>query len=70
METYEAFMKIDGILDVTPLLGDIDFIIVIEKNTQDEIASTVVKKVRTILGVISTKTMVQDTFVKHFEVLL
>lgn len=70
METYEAFMKIDGIVDVTPLLGDIDFILIIERNTQDEIASTVIKKVRPILGVISTKTMIQDEFVKHFEVLL
>ncbi len=70
METYETLVKIEGVVEVSPLLGDIDFILTLEKETPDEIANFVVKKLRTVVGVISTKTMIEDDFVKHFEVLL
>ena len=70
METYETLMKIEGVVEVSPLLGDIDFILMLEKDTPEEIANFVVKKIRKVVGVISTKTMIEDDFVKHFEVLL
>ncbi len=70
METYETLMKIEGVVEVSPLLGDIDFILMLERDTPDEIANIVVRKVRIVVGVMSTKTMIEDDFVKHFEVLL
>ena len=70
METYEAFLKLQGIREVTPLLGDIDFILMLVMDSEEDIASMVVKKIRTVPGVVSTKTMIEDKFVKEFETLM
>ena len=70
MHVYQELMKLKGTSEVSPLLGDIDFIIILETKTPNEIADIVVKKIRTILGVTSTKTMIQDDFVKNFESLV
>lgn len=70
METYEAFVKMEEVREVTPLLGDIDFILILVMDSQEQIAQTVVKTIRCVPGVVSTKTMVEDSFVKHFEMLM
>ena len=70
METYEAFLNLDGVKEVTPLLGDIDFILLLIMDSEEEIANMVIKNIRTVPGVVSTKTMIQDNFVKHFEELM
>lgn len=70
MLAYEAFMKIEEITEVSPLLGDIDFLLAMETPTPEEFARIVIRKIRTIVGVQSTKTMIQDDFVKHFEKLI
>jgi DNA-binding Lrp family transcriptional regulator len=70
MHVYQQLMKLKGASDVSPLLGDIDFIIILETNNPNDIADIVVKKIRTIQGVVSTKTMIQDDFVKNFESLV
>ena len=70
MEAYEGFMKVKEIRDVSPLLGDIDFILIMEVFSPEDFAKIIIKKVRTIPGVVSTKTLIQDDFVKHFETLM
>ncbi len=70
METFRGFKKIKGVVEATPLLGDIDFILIIEAEKPNDIAKIVVNKVRTVIGVVSTKTLVEDEFLKHFEELL
>ncbi len=70
MEAYEGFMKVKEVRDVSPLLGDIDFILIMEVLTPEDFARIIIKKVRVIPGVVSTKTLIQDDFVKHFETLM
>jgi DNA-binding Lrp family transcriptional regulator len=70
MEAYKGFKKIKGVVEATPLLGDIDFILIIEAEKPNDIAKIVVNKVRHIIGVVSTKTLVEDEFLKHFEDLM
>ena len=67
MEAYRGFKKVSGIKESVPLLGDIDFILVIEAKEQNDIAKIVIKKIRSIPGVVSTKTLVEDEFLKQFE---
>ena len=67
MEAYRGFMKVKGVKESVPLLGDIDFILVIEAKEPNDIARIVIKYIRPIPGVVSTKTLVEDDFLKHFE---
>ena len=67
MEAYRGFKNAKGVREATPLLGDIDFLLTIEAEDPNEIARTVIKHIRTIPGVVSTKTLVEDDFLKQFE---
>jgi len=70
MLAYEAFKNIKEIIEVSPLLGDIDFLLAMETPTPEDFARIVIKKIRAIVGVQSTKTLIQDDFVKQFEKLI
>jgi DNA-binding Lrp family transcriptional regulator len=70
MEAFRGFKKVKGVVEATPLLGDIDFVLIIEAETANDIAKIVVDKVRHIIGVVSTKTLIEDEFLKHFEDLI
>ncbi len=67
MDAYRGFSSAKNVVEAIPLLGDIDFLIVIEAKETNDIARTVVKQIRPIKGVVSTKTLIEDEFVKHFE---
>ena len=67
MEAFRGFRKVKAIKESVPLLGDIDFILIVEAKEPNDIARTVIKHIRPIPGVVSTKTLVQDDFLKHFE---
>jgi DNA-binding Lrp family transcriptional regulator len=67
MEAYRGFKNVKGVTEATPLLGDIDFILVIEAETTNDIAHIVINHVRRVNGVVSTKTLVEDEFLKNFE---
>ena len=67
MEAYRDFSKAKDIVEATPLLGDIDFLLVIEAKEPNDIAKIVIKQIRTIPGVVSSKTLIEDEFLKHFE---
>jgi DNA-binding Lrp family transcriptional regulator len=70
MEAFRGFKKVKGVVEATPLLGDIDFVLIIEAETANDIAKIVVDKVRHTIGVVSTKTLIEDEFLKHFEDLI
>ena len=67
MDVYRGLKKIKDNLEITPLLGDIDFLLVVEANEPNEIARIVIKHIRIISGVVRTKTLVEDKFMKQFE---
>ena len=67
MEAYRGFSKAKGVMEATPLLGDIDFLLVIEAKEPNDIAKIVIKQIRTIPGVVSSKTLIEDEFLRHFE---
>ena len=67
MEAYRGFSSAKGVMEATPLLGDIDFLLVIEAKEPNDIAKIVVKQIRTISGVVSSKTLIEDEFLRHFE---
>ena len=67
MEAYRGLSNAKGIVKAIPLLGDIDFLVVIEAKEPNEIARIVIKKIRPIKGVVSTKTLIEDEFLKQFE---
>ena len=67
MEAYRGFSNAKDVVEAIPLLGDIDFLIVIKAKEPNDIARTVIKQIRPIKGVVSTKTLIEDEFLKHFE---
>ncbi len=67
MEAYRSFSNAKEVVEVTPLLGDIDFLLVIEAKEPNDIAKIVIKHIRTIPGVVSSKTLIEDEFLKQFE---
>ena len=67
MEAFRGFKKVSDIKETIPLLGDIDFILILEAKEPNDIAKLVIKKIRPVAGVVSTKTLVEDEFLKHFE---
>jgi len=67
MQAYRGFQAAKDVVEAVPLLGDIDFLLVIEAKEPNDIARIVIKHIRTISGVVSTKTLVEDEFLKHFE---
>jgi len=67
MEAYRGFSSAKGVVEANPLLGDIDFLLIIEEKDPNDIAKIVIKNIRTIPGVVSSKTLIQDEFLKQFE---
>ncbi len=67
LEALRGFKRVKGVKEVTPLLGDIDFLLFIEAKDTNIIAGIVIEHVRKVIGVVSTKTLVEDEFLKHFE---
>ena len=67
LEIYEKLMKIKEVIEVTPVLGTVDFIVRVEGKDHNAIATIVIKKIRGLKGVSSTKTFVEDEFLKELE---
>lgn len=67
LEVYERLLKLKEAREVTPVLGTVDFILRVEGEDHDDIAKFVIKKIRTIKGVSSTKTFIEDEFMKQLE---
>lgn len=67
LEVFERLLKLKEAGEVTPVLGTVDFIVRLEADDHDDIAKIVLKKIRTIKGVSSTKTFIEDEFMKQLE---
>lgn len=64
LEVYEKLLEIDEIVEVMPTLGSVDFVVETEAENHDDIADVVLNKIRIIKGVASTKTFIEDEFMK------
>ena len=56
-DVYNALKKINSIVEVHPLFGEFDLIAKIEAEDFNKLGELVVDKIRTIPGVINTKTL-------------
>jgi DNA-binding Lrp family transcriptional regulator len=57
LEVNSALSAIDGVVEVYTLFGEYDIIAKVEKKDYSEIEETVIRKIRTIHGILETKTL-------------
>lgn len=67
LEVYEKLLKMKEVIQVTPVLGSVDFVVRVEGDDHNEVAGVVIKKIRGLKGVTSTKTFIEDEFLKELE---
>ena len=67
LEVYGHLLKVKGAIEVCPVLGPVDFIVKMEADNHDVIAEIVLKRIRIISGVMSTKTFLEDEFLKNLQ---
>jgi len=63
-EVYNELAKVPEIVEIHPLFGEYDIIAKIEAEDFDSIGSIVIKKIRSIAGVIDTKTLLTTESLK------
>ncbi len=56
-EVYNKISKLDYIAEIHPLFGEYDLIVKIDAKDYNEIGKVMIEKIRTIDGVIDTKTL-------------
>ncbi|HDM25216.1 MAG: Lrp/AsnC ligand binding domain-containing protein [Thermoplasmata archaeon] len=61
-EVYNALLKIPEIVELHPLFGEYDLIAKIEAPDFDTLGNIVVNKIRSIKGVVDTKTLTGTKF--------
>ncbi len=67
LDIFEKLLKLEEVFEVTPVLGTVDFIVKVEGGDHNDIANVVIKKIRALKGVSSTKTFIEDEFLKELE---
>jgi DNA-binding Lrp family transcriptional regulator len=55
---YEKLRQIPEIIEVHPLFGEFDILVKIEAHDIDSIGSIVINKIRSVQGVVDTKTLI------------
>jgi DNA-binding Lrp family transcriptional regulator len=61
-EVYKELMKISDIVELHPLFGEYDMIAKIEADTFDKLGKIIVERIRSIRGVVDTKTLTGTQF--------
>ena len=61
-EVYTKLSKVSEIVEVHPLFGEFDLIAKIEAESFDKLGELVIEKIRSIKGVIDTKTLTVTKF--------
>jgi DNA-binding Lrp family transcriptional regulator len=56
-EVYENLLQIPEIIELYPLFGEFDLITKLETDNYDELGKIVMDRIRTIDGVLNTKTL-------------
>ena len=57
-EVFEALRKIPEISEVHPLFGEYDILVKIQSTDIDAIGDIVIKKIRSLQGIVDTKTLI------------
>ncbi|MCX6667250.1 MAG: Lrp/AsnC ligand binding domain-containing protein [Euryarchaeota archaeon] len=57
-DVYEVLKSIPEVTEVHPLFGEYDILIKIESSDIDSIGCIVIKKIRSIQGIMDTKTLI------------
>lgn len=55
---YNKLSKTEEVLEVFPLFSEWDIILKIQAETEDELGKIILKKIKSLKGVLSTKTMI------------
>ena len=57
-EVYEALNTMPEVSEVHPLFGEYDILVKIECGDIDTIGEVVIKKIRSLIGIVDTKTLI------------
>jgi DNA-binding Lrp family transcriptional regulator len=57
-EVYQSLKNIQEIVEIHPLFGEYDILVKIECGNIDTIGEIVIKKIRSLQGVVDSKTMI------------
>jgi len=57
-ETYETLKNLPQVVEIHPLFGEYDILVKIECTDIDQIGEIVIKKIRSLRGVVDTKTLI------------
>ena len=57
-EVFEALHSISEIAEVHPLFGEYDILVKIQCTDIDEIGEVIIKKIRSLNGIVDTKTLI------------
>ncbi len=61
-DVYAALLKIEEIVEITPLFGEYDLIAKVDAKDYNTIGEVVVAKIRSVAGVKTTKTLTKISF--------
>ena len=61
-EVYQQLLKVSGIVEIYPLFGEYDLIAKVEADSYEAIGDIVVKSIRPIRGVKTTRTLARASF--------
>jgi DNA-binding Lrp family transcriptional regulator len=61
-EIYSKLIKTSGIIDIHPIFGDYDLIVKIQKESIEDVGAMVIEEIRSIDGIVNTKTLAGTTF--------
>ena len=57
LKVYKALQKVPEITELYPLFGEFDFIAKVESSDFDALGAVIIRGVRSIEGIVSTKTL-------------
>lgn len=55
---YETLKNVPEIIEIHPLFGEYDILIKLECRDIDEIGEVIIKKIRSLKGIVDTKTLI------------
>jgi len=61
-EVFDKISKVEEIIELHPLFGEYDFIVKIEAEDYEKLGKIIINKIRSIKGIIDTKTLTGAKF--------
>jgi DNA-binding Lrp family transcriptional regulator len=59
---FETIRRLPWVISAHPLFGEYDFILRVESPTPDELATKIVTELRSVPGIVATRTYLEATF--------